>query len=92
MENDGRKSSRVLTGVLVGGVLGAAAGLLLAPESGKELRSDIKGGTKKALDETKRLYSDGRTRVENVFACISGRREGASMRKIEPPGKITVEA
>ncbi len=92
MENDQRKSSKLLTGVLVGSVLGAAAGFFLAPKSGRELRSDIKGKTKKALDETKRLYSDGRTRFESAFACISGRSEGASSRRIESPEEIMVEA
>ena len=29
-------------GVLIGGILGALAGIFFAPKSGKELRSDIK--------------------------------------------------
>lgn len=32
----------VVEGALVGAVLGVAAGILLAPESGKKIRSDIK--------------------------------------------------
>ena len=39
--------AKVAGGALVGAALGAAAGLLLAPESGKELRGDIK---KKSAD------------------------------------------
>ncbi|MFD0673997.1 YtxH domain-containing protein [Cohnella sp. GCM10027633] len=31
-----------MKGVLIGGIVGAAAALLLAPKSGKELRGDIK--------------------------------------------------
>lgn len=92
MENNQRRHSRLLTGVLVGGVLGATAGFLLAPKSGRELRSDIKAKTKSALDETRRLYSDGRTRFENAFACISGGREGVSLREIESPEEIMVDA
>lgn len=38
---------KLLEGALAGAALGAAAGLLLAPESGKKLRSDIK---KKSAD------------------------------------------
>jgi gas vesicle protein len=92
MESDQRKDSKLLRGLFVGSVLGATAGFLLAPKSGRELRWDIKVKTKKALDETKRVYSDGRTRFENAFARIPGRREGASLRKIESPEEIMVEA
>ncbi len=92
MESDQRKSSKLLTGVLVGSVLGAVAGFLLAPKSGRELRSDIKMKTRKALDETKRLYSDGRTRFESAFAWISGKRERVLLREIESPEEIMGEA
>ena len=92
MENDQRKYSVLLTGVLVGSVLGATAGFLLAPKSGKELGSDIKAKTNKALNETKRLYSEGRARFENACASIAGRREGLSPYKIESPEEIMGDA
>ncbi|WP_347549160.1 YtxH domain-containing protein [Pseudalkalibacillus hwajinpoensis] len=37
---------------LAGGVVGAAAGVLLAPKSGKDLRNDISGGVTKAKDKS----------------------------------------
>jgi len=40
--NKKMKRSRLLEGALIGAALGVAAGLLLAPESGKKLRHDIK--------------------------------------------------
>ncbi len=92
MENDQRNHSKLLRGLFVGSVLGAAAGFLLAPKSGKELRLDIKARTDRALDETKRLYSDGRTRFENVCASIGGRRRGASTGTIESPEEILGDA
>jgi len=88
MESDQRNDSKLLRGLFVGSVLGAAAGFLLAPKSGKELRSGIKEKTNKALGETKRLYSDSRTRFENALASIAGRREGASFSEIESPEEI----
>jgi gas vesicle protein len=92
MESDQRIHSHLLRGLLVGSVLGATAGLLLAPKSGKELRSDIKMKSNKALDETKRLLSEGRTRIENVCASIAGRGEGASLSRIESPEEIMGDA
>jgi gas vesicle protein len=92
MESDQRNHSKLIRGLFVGSVLGAAAGFLLAPKSGKELRSDIKAKTDKALDETKRLYSDGSRRFENACASIAGRREGASLGTIESPEEIVGDA
>ncbi len=92
MESDQRNHSKLLGGLLVGSVLGAAAGFLLAPKSGRELRSDIKAKTNKALDETKRLYSEGRTKFENACASVTGRKEGASLSRIESPEELMVDA
>ena len=41
------KKLKFLEGALIGAVLGVAAGIILAPESGKELRKDLK---KKSAD------------------------------------------
>jgi gas vesicle protein len=92
MESDQRNHSKLLRGLFVGSVLGAAAGFLLAPKSGNELRLGIKEKTNKALEETKRLYSDSRTRFENVLASVAGRKEGASLYGIESPEEIMVDA
>jgi gas vesicle protein len=92
MESDQRNHSKLLSGLFVGSILGAAAGFLLAPKSGKELRSGIKEKTNKALEETKRLYSDSCSRFENALAFVSGRKEKASLREIESPEEIMGDA
>jgi len=92
MESDQKNHSHLLRGLFVGSVLGAAAGFLLAPKSGKELRSGIKAKTDKALNETKRLLSEGRTRFENVCASIGGKRGEASLSRIESPEEIMGDA
>jgi len=92
MESDQREDSKLLRGLLVGSVLGAAAGFLLAPKPGRELRSDIKAKSNKAFDETKRLFSEGRTRFESVCASIAGKREGDSLSRIESPEEIMGDA
>ena len=47
-------SSRLLEGIILGGIIGVAAGLLLAPESGKETRGKLKDKAddiKNSIDE-----------------------------------------
>jgi gas vesicle protein len=41
MSKDGNNSKEFLIGTLIGGLIGAVTALLLAPKSGKELRSDL---------------------------------------------------
>jgi hypothetical protein len=92
METHQRNHFGLWRGLLVGSFLGAGAGLLLAPKSGRELRSGIKEKTNKALEETKLFYSDSRTRFENALACVPWRREKGSLNKIESPEEIAADA
>ena len=69
-ENGSRDGRSFLWGVLAGGALGAAAGLLLAPKSGKELRSDVKekgSEVLEVLEEGKEIYADARKRAEEII-------------------------
>ena len=50
METCKRDHFGLWKGLMAGSFLGAAAGFLFAPKSGKELRSEIRGRTDKALD------------------------------------------
>jgi len=92
METNGRDHSGVWKGLMVGSFLGAAAGFLLAPKSGKELRTEIKEKTNKAMDETKRFYSDNRTKFKDTLASVAGRREKASVSHIESPEEMVADA
>ena len=52
------KNGYFVKGLVIGGVSGALAGLLLAPKSGKKLRADIKEKGSDALKDTKEFYLD----------------------------------
>jgi gas vesicle protein len=54
-------------GLLIGGVLGAVAGIFFAPKSGKELRSDIKEKGSELLKEGKEIYADASTRAKEII-------------------------
>ncbi|QHE50950.1 YtxH domain-containing protein [Pontibacillus sp. HMF3514] len=45
----------IVTGTIIGSVVGATASLLLAPKGGKELRQDLSQQSKVALDKGKDL-------------------------------------
>ncbi len=73
LENTEKERS-ILVPFLVGGLVGAGVALLLAPKSGKELRSDIKGiasdtreTISSAIDKSKELYEGSKSAVKNAF-------------------------
>lgn len=55
----------VLTGIVVGGLIGATAMMLLAPRSGEELRAEIKD---KAMDLRDRTTGGVKDRVSQVVS------------------------
>lgn len=63
-KNSGTKS--FLLGALAGGIAGSLAALVLAPKSGRELRSDISNGARKVNSHTVRIagqVGDKTTRI-----------------------------
>lgn len=50
-QEEDRKSGSVLFGALLGGLVGAAAALLFAPKSGKELRNQLNNQAANLLDK-----------------------------------------
>jgi gas vesicle protein len=54
-------------GLLIGGALGALAGLLFAPKSGKKLMSDIKENGNEFLKNAKEIYDDASTKAKELI-------------------------
>lgn len=52
---DSINSKDFMIGALIGGIVGAAAALFLAPKSGRELRSNINEGAKYLSDKTEKM-------------------------------------
>jgi gas vesicle protein len=67
MAGNNHNGINLVEGLLIGGAVGALAGILLAPKSGKDLRSDIKEKGCDALDEAKKICSDVKTKAKAVF-------------------------
>jgi gas vesicle protein len=69
------KSGDFLSGMLVGVVIGAVAGLLLAPQSGEETREDIK---EFSIDVAKRTQEGARHLIESGKDMLEQGREKAA--------------
>lgn len=55
-----------IKGVIIGGVVGAAAALLLAPKSGRELRGDIRDRYHNVQDRTKQILNDASSKTQEM--------------------------
>ena len=62
---------------LLGGLMGAAAALLFAPKSGRELRADIADATRTGVDQARErateYYETGRTRAGELYETASSK-------------------
>lgn len=58
---------RFCMGLLIGGALGALAGIFFAPKAGKELRSDIKDKGNEILKDAKKIYASAGTKTKEII-------------------------
>ena len=70
MEEHENPQCHFCMGLLIGGVLGALAGIFFAPKSGKELRSDIKEKGNEFLKDTKKIYADAGTKAKEIIGEV----------------------
>jgi gas vesicle protein len=100
MEKRRHNHKNLFKGFLFGGLLGATAGILLAPKAGRELRAGIKGKGEKVLKDTRQFYSDTKAKAETtyenarhrIFAVGGGGMTERSFWDIESPEEMTGEA
>jgi gas vesicle protein len=99
MENTNKRNHNFLTGLMFGGFLGGVAALLLAPKSGKEVRSEIKETGRKAIDETEAFFgkaahqvSEAREKAGHVWGCIKEKKGNEPSYATESGEEMVVEA
>jgi len=59
-----------LKGLVIGGFLGLAAGLLFAPKSGKETRADICNRTEELLKAANEEYEKGLKKTSQLYDSV----------------------
>jgi gas vesicle protein len=60
-------NSDLFVGLLIGGLIGAALGILYAPKSGRETRDEIAGKTKELLGKAKEEYEEAIERSKAAY-------------------------
>ena len=67
MAENEKHCGNFLKGFVIGGVLGALAGIFFAPKSGKELRSDLKEKGSEVLEDAKEIYADASAKAKEII-------------------------
>lgn len=62
------RGSDFFRGLLLGGLIGAVAGLLLAPKSGRELRADISERADELISVAREEYEKGMEKGKRIYA------------------------
>jgi gas vesicle protein len=63
-----------LSGAIIGGLIGAAVGLLLAPSSGEDLRLQIQDRAQEIQNEVKQAAATRRAEMEHQLASLRAPR------------------
>lgn len=74
----------LLAGVGVGALVGAAAALLLAPQSGHETRTQIRGTADDLLVKMRDAVEEMRGKVDEMVASLKSRAEGSASGELGP--------
>lgn len=53
-------------GFILGGLIGAALGILYAPKSGKETREEIRQSAEELLEQAKKQYEEASRKIEQL--------------------------
>jgi len=74
----GKEISSFFTGFFVGALVGGAAALLLAPQSGEETRAQIRDKGIELKERAEETYNEVITEIEDSTTELRGRLEGLS--------------
>lgn len=69
-------AKHVLTGILIGGLVGAAAMLLFAPQSGEEMRANLLEKAEELRDKTSETVKDTVSQVTSKAGKLRGEVKG----------------
>lgn len=103
MMNTGKNISSALMGFLIGGLVGAAAAMLMAPQSGQETRTllrdkgmEIKDRASETIEGTRskaeQVVTDTRSRASDAIRNVAGRTEEIARKASDSADKMADQA
>jgi len=72
-----RKIFGFLTGIIMGGLVGAVVAILLAPYSGEELRNEVRQRVRAFQDDLNQAMSESRVELEKKLSDMRQPKESA---------------
>ena len=75
MADKENEQSKFLCGLLMGGILGALAGLLLAPKPGRQLRSELRERGEEAFEDARQFYAEAQEKAKTLVEDARRRAE-----------------
>ncbi|MDN4523803.1 YtxH domain-containing protein [Fictibacillus fluitans] len=75
--NNSKEKSRFTTGVLVGGLVGAATALLLTPKTGKDMRAGLSSQTSNLKEKTMQMKDQAK--LQTQLGTMAGREKASNM-------------
>lgn len=78
-----------LKGLIVGGLIGAAAALLLAPKSGKDTRAELCNKTEELLKLAREEYDKGLEKTSEVLETVKNAAVNLESKSVEGAGRLT---
>lgn len=78
-----------LKGLIIGGLIGAVAALLLAPKSGRETRADICNKTEELLQLAREEYDKGLEKTAEVMETVKNAASNLETKSAESAGRLT---
>ncbi|MGQ0602800.1 MAG: YtxH domain-containing protein [Anaerolineales bacterium] len=91
-DNDDSDFGAFFTGFVIGGLVGAAVALILAPQSGEETRAQLRQRSIELRDQAYDTAEDARRRAEDAAMTARERAEQASTEALSRAEKLAAEA
>lgn len=91
MSDNNMNGKDFLLGAVVGGVIGAVSALLLAPKTGKELRTDLSDQYQNVSERTQKIANDVSEKTQKLAGEVSTKSQEIAGKAKDVASTVTSE-